>query len=187
MEQICFLHAYLGLDFRPVARPKPPTTGLSALVSVSHRSLRDLFCVFLRHYVLSAHRHGLEWRPVQAPCARISQSTILRLGSESIRSVASYIAKRVLRDLLHCSACLHNHSACCQNQIAPRVGSLPEEFGVYYQKRRQKYFFFFEYARKNEKKWKNICVCPKIVVPLHAFFEKWNFRMARKWNFRKGQ
>ena len=70
MEQICFLHAYLGLDFRPVARPKPPTTGLSALVSVSHRSLRDLFCVFLRHYVLSAHRHGLERRLVQAPGAR---------------------------------------------------------------------------------------------------------------------
>jgi hypothetical protein len=50
-EHLRFLHAYPGLDFRPAARPEPPTTGLSATFSVSHRSLRHLFCEFPHRYI----------------------------------------------------------------------------------------------------------------------------------------
>ena len=42
-ETIRFLHAYLGLRFRAVARPKPPTTALSPKASFVHRSLHKLF------------------------------------------------------------------------------------------------------------------------------------------------
>ena len=94
-EPICFLHAYLGLRFRAIARPKPPTIGLSAKVSNPHRSLRILFRVFPRRLVLSARELGLERRLVQAPCTRIMRSTILRLRSESYSIVASYSLRMI--------------------------------------------------------------------------------------------
>ena len=47
-ETIRFLHAYLGLHFRAVTRPKPPITALSPKASSNSRSARwtisDLTC-----------------------------------------------------------------------------------------------------------------------------------------------
>ena len=40
-ELICFLHAYLRLDFRVAARPKPPTTTLFPKFSSDVRDFRQ--------------------------------------------------------------------------------------------------------------------------------------------------
>ena len=53
-EPICFLHAYLGLNFRAIARPKPPTITLSAKISFLHRSLQEPALIFPHRLILSA-------------------------------------------------------------------------------------------------------------------------------------
>ena len=53
-EPICFLHAYLGLRFRAIARPKPPTIALSAKISFLHHGLQKPALIFPHRLILSA-------------------------------------------------------------------------------------------------------------------------------------
>ena len=49
-ETIRFLHAYLRLDFRASARPKPPTVALSVLVSLKAHGRFELSPIYLHLY-----------------------------------------------------------------------------------------------------------------------------------------
>ena len=121
-EHVRFLHAYPGLDFRPMARPEPPTTGLSAIVSPLSRSRRGLSSIFLHRCVRTPRRAG------NGAMSRFS--TLCRNRLIYCTSIKQRERKKFrqllfrLRDYRAAgarSACLHTHSTCCQNQTAPWV------------------------------------------------------------------
>ena len=58
-ELICFLHAYLRLDFRVAARPKPPTTTLFPLFHTMTGTFIILSPILLCHLVRVASKPEL--------------------------------------------------------------------------------------------------------------------------------
>ena len=119
-EYVCFLHAYLGLHFRPMARPKPPTTGLSATLSPEPRSRLRLSSIFLHRCVRTPRRDGIGAMSRFSTLCRnklIYYTSIKQRERKKFRQLI--VRLRDYRAADARSACLHTHSTCCQNQTAP--------------------------------------------------------------------
>ena len=68
-EPICFLHAYLGLNFRAIARPKPPTIALSAKSYSCIAAYKNQPWYFRTAWSYQPLGVGLERCLGSAPCA----------------------------------------------------------------------------------------------------------------------
>ena len=68
-EPICFLHAYLGLRFRAIARPKPPTIALSAKSHSCIAAYKNQPWYFRTAWSYQPLGIGLERCLGSAPCA----------------------------------------------------------------------------------------------------------------------
>ena len=57
-EAICFLHAYLRLDFRAPTRPKPPIGTLSLKTSSCTQGRAKLFPIYLHHRIKTLRKNS---------------------------------------------------------------------------------------------------------------------------------
>ena len=120
-EPICFLHAYLGLNFRAMARPKPPTIALSAVISFLHRSLQQPVPIFPHRLTHSASGRWLGAMSRFSTLCR-NQANLLYFDYAARATVLlPVIMANPINERCSCSACLHTCSTCCQNQISPYV------------------------------------------------------------------
>ena len=90
-ELICFLHAYLRLDFRLNARPEPPTLSLFHLFHLKSGTYFKLSPILLYHRfgLLRSHSFRVISRPNTWCKDKAYESTILRSSSESVIIFAS--------------------------------------------------------------------------------------------------
>ena len=89
-ELICFLHAYLRLNFREWGRPKPPTQTLAFLFQIRAKASLILSPICLHHLIGTLRSHSFRVMSCPYTCARIKlESTILRLSSKSVIVIAS--------------------------------------------------------------------------------------------------
>ena len=80
-ETMCFLHAYLGIYFRAVARPEPPTTALSPKNFTSWTEKpQGYFRLFCAAEPEQFGTTSSERRPVPSPCKEIKPSNLLYFG-----------------------------------------------------------------------------------------------------------
>ena len=57
-EAICFLHAYLRLNFREPTRPKPPIGTLSLKISSCTQGRAKLFPIYLHHHIKTLRKNS---------------------------------------------------------------------------------------------------------------------------------
>ena len=57
-EAICFLHAYLRLNFREPTRPKPPIGTLSLKISSCTQGRTKLFPIYLHHHIKTLRKNS---------------------------------------------------------------------------------------------------------------------------------
>ena len=118
-EPICFLHAYLGLDFRATARPKPLTIALSANISFQQCSLPKPVPIFPHRLTHSASGRWLGAMSRFSTLCR-NQANLLYFDYAARATVLlPVIMANPINERCSCSACLHTCSTCCQNQISP--------------------------------------------------------------------
>ena len=118
-EPICFLHAYLGLDFRAMARPKPPTIALSAKISFWHRSLPKPVPIFPHRLIHSASGRWLGAMSRFSTLCRNWANLLYFDYAARATVLLPVIMANPINERYSCSACLHTCSTCCQNQISP--------------------------------------------------------------------
>ncbi len=123
-EPICFLHAYLGLDFRATARPKPPTIALSATISFLHRSLQEPVLIFPHRLILSASGRWLGAMSRFSTLCRNWANLLYFDYAARATVLLPVIMANPINERCSCSACLHTCSTCCQNQTPPRRNRL---------------------------------------------------------------
>ena len=121
-ETIRFLHAYLGLDFRAVTRPKPPITTLSPKSHPYIGACMNYFRFNLRRWTLRFGTTSLERRPVLSPCKRIKPLiyyTSIRQREHTHCCQLIFLQKRLWSLPQPSSACLRTISSCRQIQSTP--------------------------------------------------------------------
>ena len=118
-EPICFLHAYLGLRFRAIARPKPPTIALSAKISFLHHGLQKLALIFPHRLILSASGRWLGAMSRFSTLCRNWANLLYFDYAARATVLLPVIMANPINERCSCSACLHTCSTCCQNQTPP--------------------------------------------------------------------